>query len=92
MFHTPEEPYVTVHIAEVPNGHLSSMDCWCEPAAFVIQRNAAGTLLKMVAHEDYTLDHHTNVIAIRNQKPGWITRLLSQVGVKKGTYDESDDR
>ena len=87
----PNEPYVTVHVVEVENGHLNSMDCWCEPAAHIFQRNAKGTLMRLVAHEDLTLEHHNTVLAIRNQRQGWITSFLSRVGVKKGNH-ESDDR
>ena len=80
MTDTPEEPYVVVHVVETANGHLNSMDCWCEPAAYIFQRNAAGTLMKLVAHEDYTLMHHADVVILRTKKSGWITELLSYVG------------
>ena len=80
MTETPDEPFVTVHVVEAPNGHIDSMDCWCEPSKFIFQRNAVGTMLKMVAHEDYTFMHRNDVVILRNKKPGWLTELLSYVG------------
>jgi hypothetical protein len=76
------------HICNAPNGHMLSVDCWCEPVAIRVVRNKRGINVLVVEHNDDTLSHRFVVVAERERdqsKPyetnhpnaSWITRALT---------------
>jgi len=70
-----------IHICNAPNGHDSSVACWCEPVCIYLYKNAHGITVKIVEHDDdgsLTL-HRADVIRLRDAVPDWVTRALDAV-------------
>lgn len=66
-----------VHLVQCKNGHLMSVDCWCEPNKIYWRQNMFGVQYLVVEHEDDTLRNHEFVIRERATDPDWVTRLLN---------------
>ena len=77
-----------VHITNTTNGHLMSVDCWCEPVSIRWIKNKAGIEALVVEHDDETLRQHADVLNERNLERAnpwagnyagapWITRALT---------------
>lgn len=57
-----------VHIVNQPNGHHMSVDCWCEPVSIKWMTNFLGIRVLVVEHNDLTMDHHSLVLARRDEQ------------------------
>lgn len=77
-----------VHLVTAQNGHVLSIDCWCEPSHIEWVTNKLGIKMLVIEHDDETLKHHILVNAERERdrrKPcldfhtdlDWITRALT---------------
>jgi hypothetical protein len=66
-----------VHICSFDNGHVSSVDCWCEPVAIYWYENKHGVRVLVVEHDDDDSGRdHEDVIEGREHAPDWITLAL----------------
>lgn len=81
-----------VHVCTTPNGHVNSVDCWCEPVSISRVRNKHGIDCLIVEHCDDTLAHRSLVVHYRNMEldtpdyfgagldSPWISRSLHPFG------------
>ncbi len=80
-----------VHLCDFPNGHVLSIDCWCEPTRYYWVTNKHGINVLVVEHVDDTPSHHMDVLneresrkrkrsLVNNPDATWITRVLEKVG------------
>ena len=60
------DPDNEVHVTNGNNGHLMSVDCWCEPASVVRLTNNHGVEMLIIEHSDHTLIHRQDVVHHRN--------------------------
>lgn len=72
-----------VHVCLGPNGHISSVDCWCEPSSIRWITNKFGIKILIVEHDDQEpiTMHHSGVVYARDRTQDWITVLLEEVSV-----------
>lgn len=78
-----------VHVCLADNGHISSIDCWCEPVNIRWIRNKHGVDVLVVEHDDETLqdrdivlfnrevNRNSNLYGAPMVDQPWITRVLT---------------
>lgn len=83
-----------VHVVLFDNGHINSIDCWCEPTDIRRVRNKHGIDVLVVEHHDFSpvprdvsLFHRNSDIYTPFSDPinksidaPWITRILAPYG------------
>ena len=67
-----------IHITQYMNGHMPSVDCWCEPNVDWFT-NEKKQKIALIRHVDYVPLDHVKVQTFRNTNPDWITQLLETV-------------
>jgi len=68
-----------VHVCQFHNGHVNSVDCWCEPTAIYWYCNVRGLMVLVVEHDDDTAAHHYDVLKLRDAENDWVTQLLESL-------------
>ena len=73
-------PHPIVHLVNALNGHMMSVDCWCEPCRISWYRNNRGVDVLVVEHDDITLKHREVQLAERRAgipaELHWIDRVM----------------
>lgn len=67
-----------VHIVLHENGHINSVDCWCEPTGYWYTNRLDITMF-VVEHNDDVPNHHEDVLDERDVHPDWVTKRLDEM-------------
>lgn len=76
-----------VHLFLEARGHITSLDCWCEPSA--ISMDDDDLSLVFIEHNDADatdpLTRHCDDIIERHTSPDWVTKFLNSIPMSGGT-------